>query len=204
MPLIASKANAGAFGLGWSAAGTGEELGGMVLLTPTSISYTGTSATIGANGSVEFTACSRIGLNGVFTSEYDNYQIVVRIKRDTAVGDDFLMRLMSGGVEATTNYTYQYLWANDTSVTPGHSTYTWFVLSRHYGEREQGLVVNVYGPALAQSTAIRSVTATDYLNAMITDYANTHSTTTAYDGLNLASGAGTSTGSISVYGVVGA
>ena len=174
---------------------------GLHLITPTSIAYTGTSATISANGSVSFSVCSRVGLNGVFSADYDNYMVVIRQKRTAASGDDVLLRLMASGVEATSGYTYQRLWADSTSVTGSRTTYSWFVAGRTYGTIEGGLVCNLYGPYLAQPTAFRSVTVADNANAMITDYANTHSTSTSYDGLMFGCGAGSLSGRIAVYGM---
>ena len=59
------------FGI-WSSSGpTGAP--GMVLLKPTSIAHSGTSASIGANGQVTFTAVTSLSLNGVFSADFDNF-----------------------------------------------------------------------------------------------------------------------------------
>ena len=51
---------------------------GMVLMKPTSIAHSGTSATLGANGQVTFTAVTSLSLNGCFTAGFDNYVVSVR------------------------------------------------------------------------------------------------------------------------------
>jgi len=207
MPLVATRGGASAFGLGWSAAGAGEELGGMVLLTPTSITYTGTSASIGANGSVEFTACLSLSLNGVFSADYDNYMVSIRHLGST--NDALNARLRSSGSDASaTNYVWQILRADGVTVDGARfSTQSEFRIGSIIGNLRSGLVCNFFGPYLAQPTAFRSVSAepdTPSDNARIYDNAGTHSLSTSYDGLSLICGAGNFTGLVSVYGLVGA
>jgi hypothetical protein len=181
-----------------------EELGGMVLLTPTSIAYSGTSATVGANGSVEFTGCSSLSLNGVFSVDYDNYMVSVRhvSSTDTAL----FARYRASGVNAdAANYTDQAIDANGASINGFRSTSQ---TGARYGvmssSQRGGDTIYVYGPALAQPTASRNVDAGAQSNAYIGDRAATHSLSTAYDGLTLYTGSGTFTGLVSVYGLVGA
>jgi len=181
-----------------------EELGGMVLLTPTSIAYSGTSATVGANGSVTFSACSVLSLNGVFSADYDNYMVSVRhvSSTDTAL----FARYRASGVNAdAANYTDQAIDATGASVNGFRSTSE---TGARYGvmssSQRGGDTIYVYGPALAQPTASRNVNAGAQSNAYIGDRAATHSLSTAYDGLTLYTGSGTFTGLVSVYGLVGA
>lgn len=207
MPLVGVKANAGAFGLGWSAVLPGEELGGMVLLTPTSIAYTGggsETATIGANGSVAFSACGTLSLNGVFSTDYDNYMVSVRhvSSTDTAL----FARYRASGVNAdATDYTDQSIDVNNTSVNAVRSTSQ---TGARYGvmssSQRGGDTIYVYGPALAQPTASRNVNAGAQSSAYIGDRGAVHSLSTAYDGLTLYTGSGTFDGLVSVYGLVGA
>jgi hypothetical protein len=58
---------------------------GLVSMTPSSIAHSGTSASINADGGVDFTAVTELSLNGVFTSDYDNYLIVMRFTDTTAI-----------------------------------------------------------------------------------------------------------------------
>jgi len=184
-----------------------EELGGMVLLTPTSIAYTGTSATVGANGSVEFTACSSLSLNGVFSADYDNYMVAVRVTPATASNVGYRARLRASGTDATgaTDYTFQRLGADGTSVTGYRASGNTFQMGTVYSGKYQGEMVSIYGPYLAQPTAWRGVTVLGYNDASIQDYAQTHSLSTSYDGLTLYVSSGANpTGLVSVYGLVGA
>jgi hypothetical protein len=205
MPLVATRGGASAFGLGWSAASAGEELGGMVLLTPTSIAYTGTSASIGTNGSVEFTACTSFSLNGVFSADYDNYQIVVRHSlgtTDNTVG--FRLR-NSGSDDSTANsYVYQALYVSGASIVGVRTTSNTTYHLTSSATAKSGEIINVYGPYLSQPTAIRNVSISGSSSAIIQDVASTHNQSTPYDGFTIYPTASSISGLVSVYGLVGA
>jgi hypothetical protein len=58
---------------------------GLRLITPTSV----TGGTIGTTGAVTFSGASSVSLNGVFSSAYDNYRIVMNAsgtKKDDKIG----------------------------------------------------------------------------------------------------------------------
>ena len=106
---------------------------GLVVMTPTSIASTGTgnSSSIGANGKVTFSSCATLSLNGVFTSSYDNYMVVVR-NTSTAV-NNMVVRLRVAGADATgSNYTRQTLFVNGTSVIGGRATETSAIINAPY------------------------------------------------------------------------
>lgn len=83
---------------------------GLILLKPTTVDKTGGSstATISANGSVEFSACLSLRLNGVFSADYDNYMIVAW-HLATANGYGWRARLSLGGEDSAiaSSYTRQ-------------------------------------------------------------------------------------------------
>ena len=184
-----------------------EELGGMVLLTPTSIAYSGTSASIGANGSVEFSACSSLSLNGVFSADYDNYMVAVSGTTSNNAGQ-IRFRMRTSGTDATgSDYTRQRLSADGTTVSgPRDVSQIAGVLGYLDDGLSSGTTGVIYGPYLAQPTASRGITASAYNDAYIGDYATTHSLSVSYDGITFSPDFGTQTitGLISVYGLVGA
>lgn len=175
---------------------------GLVVMTPTSIASTGAgnSSSIGANGKVTFSSCATLSLNGVFTSSYDNYMISIR--NYTAASADQRWRLRSAGVDASgNNYTYQYLYGNGTSVTAGRATFNVFTITSGFNAGYGGAQAFVFGPFLAQPTASRSVpAATSGTNAIVYDWAETHSLSTSYDGLTFFPDSGTMTGAVTIYG----
>jgi hypothetical protein len=205
MPIVGVKSNAGAFGLGWSAVAP-EDLGGMVLMKPSTVDKTGasSSATIQANGSVAFTSCETLSLNGVFTTDYDNYTLSIRANSSTAA-TVFIRFRANGSDNSTANsYTYQYLIANDVSVSGARTTLDLGGLFIPRAVQRSGCSTNIYGPYLAQPTAYRSVSAGDLSSAVIEEYAGTHNQSTSYDGFTIFVSAGvTFSGLVSVYGLVG-
>ena len=172
------------------------------LMEPTSISYTGTSATVSANGSVEFSACTTLSLNGVFSAGYDNYMVVGW--HSVTGGASILCRLRDGiNDDTTTNsYVHQYWFANGTSVIGQRTTATYWVPSARGNTQRAGFVANIYGPHLAQPTAYRSVMVDDYNAASVTDLGGTHNQSTSYDGITfIGNSSQTMTGRVAVYGM---
>lgn len=179
------------------------------LITPSSVSAGGSaSASVSATGKVTFTntgnTTDELKVNGCFTGDYDNYLVVIT-SSDTASGSGYVMRLRAAGSDATAaNYTWQSLSANDTTVSGLRSTATslWNTSLTGGSGNYHGWHVYLYGPALAQPTAMRSVTANDgNSGARIWDYAGTHSLSTAYDGFALYPATGTASGALTVYGL---
>ena len=173
---------------------------GLISMTPTSIAYSGTSASINADGGVDFSAVTSLSFTNVFTTAYDNYLIVINSIASAGVNIGMRMR-GSGADDAGTNYTYQVLNAS-TSVSGARSTsQTRINVHATYGVQSAGSHVHVYGPRLVQPTAVRSVSAPDYNSAYITDAAGTHNQTVGYDGFTLFTGSAiTFTGTVHVFG----
>ena len=175
---------------------------GLISMTPTSIAHSGTSASINADGGVDFTAVTSLSLNGVFTSDYDNYLVVVTSIGTAAAQSGFMQWRASGSDATGANYTTQRITATG-SVYPAarFSSET----SARVGDIEDASPGGsehwqVYGPYLAQPTAYRTVNVSSLFGAVLRDFAGTHSLSTAYDGFTiLASGASLS-GNVHVFG----
>lgn len=175
---------------------------GLHLITPTSIAYTGISATISANGSVTFTACSALSLNGVFSADYDNYMIVMQHVHTTSAGAALYFRMRSSGSDASgSNYTWQYLTANTTSIFADRSADTAGRFGNASNNLRTGDVAFIYSPYLSQPTATRNTASCGQTNAQFLDFASTHSLSTSYDGITLYPDTMTFTGRIAVYGM---
>jgi hypothetical protein len=145
-----------------------------------------------------------MSVNGVFSATYDNYLIVIRNFGANANGS-LLFRLRSGGTDATgNNYGYQILIASDTSVSGSRSTSQDLTAVGYTSNgKYNGDHVYVYGPALAQPTAMRNINANGSSDARIEEYASTHSLSTAYDGFTIfvSGGSINTTGALTVYGL---
>lgn len=171
--------------------------------TSTAVTGAGSSATINTKGSVTFTSCATLELRGVFSSTYDNYFVMFRM---TTTQDDAapVLRFLVGTTEASgTNYTWQLLRANTTTITgsrQGSEPDSRFIECDN--TFNNGAVLSLYGPNLSQPTAWRSITAGADGGGEISDYAGTHSLSTSYDGLKISVGVGSMTGLVCVYGAV--
>jgi len=180
---------------------------GLHLLTPPSVASTGSgnSSSISANGSVTFSSCATLSLNGVFSADYDNYMIVARGTGSSTVG--VTARLRASGSDASgSNYTYQYLYATSTSVTGARTTSaTSFDICAAWGSgsTQSGDTIYFFGPYLSQPTAMRSVDISgDTTNgARLFDVATTHSLSTSYDGFSLIPTSASISGRVGVYGM---
>jgi hypothetical protein len=146
-----------------------------------------------------FTSSTSIIADNVFTSNYTNYLIVVRL---TTTGNATLFwALRVGGVTAATNYNYQNLLATSTTVSGSRSTSQ---AKCAYGVSGTTMSLSAFilsGPNLAEAT-----TAIDFVNnhgaaggIAIEVFAGNHTTATAYDGIELTGG--TATGTYTIYGL---
>ena len=177
---------------------------GMVLVSPTSIDHSGTSATLGENGQVTFNAVTSLSLNGVFTADFDNY--VISIQHDNATDSNSYSlqgRLRLSGSDASgTNYTRQRLSASSTTVSAERTTGADLLDIGRGSGTPSGQTIFVYGPFLAQPTAFRNIGVDSSSGATIGENVMTHSLSTSYDGITIYPGSGKSiTGTLTVMGV---
>jgi len=180
---------------------------GLELIKPTSIASTGTgnSSSINTNGSVTFSTCATLSLNGVFSADYDNYMIVARHNASTT--STFRARLRSSGTDATaSDYTYQVVEVYDTTVAGRRdSSQGQFVYGPGGYLVRAGHIIWFYGPHLAQPTATRNISTGPWSSGgypgYIIDVAGTHSPSTSYDGVTVFPSGGTLSGLIAVYGM---
>jgi hypothetical protein len=176
---------------------------GLVVMTPSSIAYSGTSASINADGSVDFSAVTELRLNGVFTSDYDNYMITWR--GTTSVSSGIFARLSVGGVDnsTTSSYTRQYIDVDGATITAARASYSFFASPiASAAVQRAGSTMYLFGPYLAQPTALRSVNAHDASSAYFFDGAFTHNQSTSYDGIYIYPPSGNMTGLLTVAGWV--
>lgn len=170
---------------------------------PTSIAATGTgaNASIREYGSVSFTSCDTLSLDGVFTNIYLNYMIVMRYV-GTVNGSSMRCKLRASGTDdSTTNaYVTQDLSVTGTSITTARYTSNFAYVGAADDTHRGGNTLFVFGPYSSQPTAARSATVDGFSDAYISDQAVTHNQFKAYDGLTLYPTTGNITGLITVYG----
>jgi hypothetical protein len=178
---------------------------GLILITPTSVDKTGTgsTATISANGSVSFSSCETFSLNGVFSTDYDNYIVVASYDGSDSVVANYWRLRVSGTDDTDTNYNWQRYEVDNTSISALRFTSQSAFRFGEAGEQPNGQIVYVYGPYLTQPTAVREVEISTYNNGTYNfEYCGTNSESTSYTGFTFTSlGSGSVTGRIAVYGL---
>jgi hypothetical protein len=171
---------------------------GLIEITPSTISVSGGSGSISATGAVSFTSASAISLNGVFSSLYTTYRIIVRSQHNSGIYT-FNMRMRASGTDSSASYYWsgQYQASNTTSEGGENGAN---VSSYQIGglDAQRGIMsLDVNNPFQAQPTTFASV---GWDGTYKRIYAGGHGVTSAYDGFTLFSSTGTITGNLSVYG----
>lgn len=180
---------------------------GGVLVAPTSISYTGTSASINMRGSVSFNAVTSISLNGVFTATYDNYMITGRVTNLGSNLDLVGYRYRVGTADdANGVYGTQYIIAASGGSLPSRSSnqsnggFVYMDETYVFG----GSTLHIYGPYLTQPTVSTMVDASSNYSPAMYGTAVVHRNSTSFDGITFYSVASQNFGGlISVYGFKG-
>ena len=149
-----------------------------------------------------FSGASSVTADGVFTSTYTNYVIKFRYTTNNTVQPSFKLR--ASGTSASTNYNYQYINGNASSVSAAGATAQTSANFALYsnGDFKSAATLELFSPQIAEATNFTSLVAWSPgsysgLNAF---YAGNHSTATAYDGIEFLVSAGTMTGAYTIYG----
>lgn len=174
---------------------------GLVSMTPTSISHTGTSASINADGGVDFQGVTILSVDGVFTSAYTNY--VIYMHSGLSSGGPIYMPfvLRSGGVDETgSNYGIQSVVANNTGVTAGNGTVGYWDIVYTSGTTRDGIALYLFGVSQAQPSVFRSAVMSGVNGATWNDLTGSHTLSTAYDGFKISVSTSAIVGNLHVFG----
>lgn len=169
---------------------------GLAIVSPTSIANSGGSASA-SQGAVTFTGVTSVSLNGVFTSAYSAYRIVLDATHSTET--NMLLRLRASGTDASSAYYSKLIYSryDGTGVfgdaVRNNSDNMWIGT----GGTGRGIVIDLQNPQLASATAFQMLNADNNASA---PGGGRHTTATAYDGFTLYVAAGTTTGTVRVYG----
>jgi hypothetical protein len=140
--------------------------------------------------------------DGVFTSEYTNYRIVIRFTTSAA---SLSMQLRAATVNTTANYNFQLIEANSTTVSGARSGPT---SSAVIGDNTAGsffslAVLDLSGVQLAEPTVYNSLCTRNngaYTATRTINLAGNQSGSTAFDGINFLVSSGTMSGTYTIYG----
>jgi hypothetical protein len=179
---------------------------GLQSIVPASVAVSSGSATTSTNGSVTFTSISSGGtvlLNGVFSSAYTNYRVIVRAAAATGEGN-MLFRLAAAGTPSTaSDYFNTLLYVVGATVygdTGGAVSY--FGLNAT-SKKNLYYSVDFVNPFVAIQTVYmgQSYMVTDAgLTGILLTGMGTNKATTSYDGIQIVLQSQTFSGEIVVYG----
>jgi hypothetical protein len=160
----------------------------------------GASSGLTLINTTDFSAVASQSVNDVFSANYDNYKILLRLTTFTGTPGNAQMRLRVSGSDNTNNeYTRSKLfWAsnNSSGVDSGSSGTSSFLIGEDGANSFS--CIELYSPFLTEKTKHNTQAAKDN-NGLI--FSGSTTVTTSYTGFTLLSSAATNfTGSVSVYG----
>jgi hypothetical protein len=149
-----------------------------------------------------FSAVADVFADGIFTSDYTNYRIILRYQTSTT--NLVSMKFRASAVDTSTNYNYQTVLfaATTSSPTRSSSQTSAFVASSTNGANFSLATIDITGVELAEPTSYFSANATAssaYTTPQIPLIAGNQSSSTAIDGVKLLVATGTMTGSYTIY-----
>ena len=170
---------------------------GLAKIVPSSVAVGSGTGSSDALGNVTFSGASTVSLNGVFSSTYDYYKVLFNFLPSSST--DHSMQFRVSGTNATTNYTYTGTRTNGSTTTIFTSSVDGTIyFTSGAGAVNKSYSVEIFDVAKAAST--RLISAGVHEQSLVVNLTGYHTTATAYDGFSIASGAGTITGTIAVYG----
>ena len=174
---------------------------GLTAVAPTTIAVSGGTATANSFSLVSFSGVSSIDLNGIFSSTYRNYRVVLTTPA-TSVDTWINFKLMSSGaVNTTTNYARSLTYNNNGTTVLSQTTGDTRIIVNKVGvvgNLNQSATFEVYNPALSEPTGVTGTGFGWYLNTGT--YSGWFNATTSFDGMRLMPEAGTFSGTVQVYG----
>jgi len=177
---------------------------GLVIVTPTSIAGTGVTS---SNGKVSFASSTAVSVNGVFTSSYDNYMIVINA-RSNSNNNTLNMRFRSSGTDLSSalhNWAYLRLGSNATAYNINGASATEMMIGNLDSTGRTGISFDVFGPNTTETRKVLAVKGSAYQtgigNLLIVSGGAECASSTAFDGFTIFPNAGSDvTGSLRVYG----
>lgn len=191
--LVADSAEA--TGLKWVAASSGA----MTLIIPTSTANSGGSVST-SGGAVTYSGTTSVSVNGVFTSTYANYLIVISSNTSsTNINNNF--RLRASGNDTSTNYNWGQVYSPYAGGGVGGgnaSNTTEFIFAQASSSTQISSNINVNSPQKAENTSFTSISAS---RTLLNFFAGLQTDSTQFDGFTVFQNTGTQSGVIRVYGL---
>jgi hypothetical protein len=175
---------------------------GLAKIVPSSVAVGSGTGSANALGTVTFSGCSTLSLNGVFSATYNNYLAVINIDSITA-SNIMYMRMRVSGADSSAS-SYQYAGDNTpggydqwTQAVYGTTAFVW----QRYGSGGVTSNMNFYYPFATSNTGFNSISNALSVDARKNTSGGYFNATTSFDGFTIYSASGTmNSGTISMYG----
>lgn len=171
---------------------------GQFMVVPTSV----VNGAVAPNGKVTCSGVSTLSINGCFTSQYENYLVLIDMTLSGAYAIGGWLRA-NGVDDKSANYSTAYLSGQAGTTVAANGSVSGTNLSWVVGSGQDIAVeVKFFCPATARNTRTSSQsTVTQYGQIPSVGIDTTrHALTTAFDGFSIFTTAGTMTGSVRIYG----
>lgn len=182
---------------------------GLAKIIPSSVAVGSGTGSADSLGTVTFSGASAVSLNGVFSSIYTNYRIIIMLDASAASAEFDMRMRVSGSDNSSSNYTWIRYGANGvngnfSSSGSGTSLSTFFRLAPISGTYSTGSIIDVIAPfdSSYHTTVFNQGGYMDTLasNWFMGNMGGNMSVTTSYDGFTIFPNTGNLTGTVSVYG----
>ncbi len=180
--------------------------GGLIPVLPTSVTAASGSGSYSSVGVVTFSAVSAITINGVFTSAYKNYRLVLNIDTASVNNAGFYQQFTSGGTANTSaDHFWAGTWATIAGAGPGALSGTgqtsWYLIElSNAGIEVLNHTQDILNPATTKSKSITGGGVTYSGNWRGVTYSGFKQTSTSFDGIKFTTTSGTVTGTIQIFG----
>ena len=178
---------------------------GLVPIVPTTVTFVGGTGSTTANGAMNFTTCTSISVDGVFTSEYKNYLLIVSGTRPTTASGYIYLRLRTGSPAADVSTSYSggltaFYYGFGGSTAFGASSTTDTLISRTYYDKFAAFE-NIFQPQEATGTKFSGTGhGSDPANGTYMITGGEHNSTTQFTGVTIFSSGSSATGQAQIFG----
>jgi hypothetical protein len=153
-------------------------------------------------GEATMTSTTSVSLDGVFTTDYDNYLIIWQLTNSSANSDNVFLKLRKSGTPSSTGYYNQWIYSLSTgNPTTANATNEARWTIGYAGNRRASGFLNLFGPRLTQTTAFiwQGGGVSNGGTGLIASGQGVHDVADFYDGFQIETGTNM-TGKFRVYG----
>jgi hypothetical protein len=176
---------------------------GLNLIVPSSVVAGTGTATVTANGEINFSGASHVTINNCFSANYDNYKVIIS---NLSIGSGQLIQyqMSSNGTPVTTNtYSHQRIYAQNTTIGTLMATSQQSAGLSFAGTGALNFITfDLMNPFLP--TATKSISQGNYSDPTnpfyFEQFSGYHSTAASYDGIRIIPAANAISGKIRIYG----